>query len=57
VFWKLSVGSAVEDGKVIHEVGDNTPMFHLVCVINRGSYVIRREHGRGTLSASSVLRV
>lgn len=35
----------MECGKVIHEGGDSTPMFRLVSVINRGSYVIRREHG------------
>jgi len=43
----MSACSVVEeDGKVIYEVGDSTPMFHLLCVINRSSYVLRREHGR-----------
>jgi hypothetical protein len=43
----MSAGSAVEeDGKVMYEAGDSTLMFHLLCVINRGSYVIIREHGR-----------
>ena len=41
MFWEMSAGSAVEeDGKVIYEVGDSTPMFHLLCEINRGCYVI-----------------
>jgi len=43
----MSAGSAVEDGRVIHEVDDSTPMFHLVCVIKRRSYVISRKHGGG----------
>ena len=54
LFWELSAGSAMVASKGIHEIGYSTQMFHLVCVINRGCYVIRRETRHGIRSVRGI---